>query len=54
MQVLVAMGAEIYMRDKRGRTAKDTATRRNHFRLLTFLDTQVRVPLIITLQSFST
>ena len=43
VQVLVAMGAEIFMRDRRGRTAKDTATRRSHFRLLVWLDTQVMI-----------
>jgi hypothetical protein len=42
-ELLVSMGAENYMRDKRSRTAKDTATRRNHIGLLSWLDTQVQV-----------
>jgi ankyrin repeat protein len=42
-EVLVSMGAEIFMRDRRYRTAKDTATRRNHIGLLCWLDTQVQV-----------
>ena len=43
MEVLVSMGAEIFMRDCRGRTARDTATRRQHITLLRYLDTQVQV-----------
>lgn len=42
-EVLVSMGAEIYMVDRRGRTARDTATRRNHFGLLRWLTTQAQV-----------
>lgn len=42
-EALVSMGAEIYMRDRRFRTARDTATRRNHIGLLIWLDTQVQV-----------
>lgn len=43
VEVLVAMGAEIYMRDRRYRTARDTALRRSHTGLLVWLDTQVQV-----------
>lgn len=42
-EVLVSMGAEIFMRDRRYRTARDTALRRNHTGLLVWLDTQVQV-----------
>jgi ankyrin repeat protein len=42
-EVLVSMGAEIYMRDRRLRTARDTALRRSHNFLLIWLDTQLQV-----------
>lgn len=42
-EVLVSMGAEIYMRDRRLRTARDTALRRSHNSLLIWLDTQLQV-----------
>ena len=41
--MLVYLGAEIYMRDCRGRTARETATRRQHLSLLRWLDTQVQI-----------
>ena len=40
-EVLVSMGAEIYMRDRRLRTARDTALKRQHHSLLCLLDTQL-------------
>lgn len=43
VEVLVTMGAEIFIRDRRMRTARDTALRRNHTGLLVWLDTQVQV-----------
>jgi ankyrin repeat protein len=43
VEALVSMGAEIFMRDRRYRTARDTALRRNHTGLLVWLDTQVQV-----------
>jgi ankyrin repeat protein len=41
VEVLVSRGAEIYMRDCRARTARDTAIRRHHLKLLKYLNTQV-------------
>ena len=41
VEVLVARGAEIYMRDCRARAARDTAIRRHHLKLLKHLNTQV-------------
>jgi hypothetical protein len=43
VDVLVSCGAEIYMRDCRARSARDTALRRHHGVLLSYLDTQVQV-----------
>lgn len=49
-EVLVCMGAEIYMRDRRFRTARDTALRRNHSGVLVWLDTQLQVAKIQEMQ----
>jgi hypothetical protein len=46
VSVLVAMGAEIFMRDCRARTARDTAIRRQHTELLHYLSTQVQISCI--------
>ena len=42
-QILVSMGAEICMLDKRERTAKETAARRQHMGVIRWLDTQVQI-----------
>lgn len=41
VEVLVSRGAEIYMRDCRARSARDTTIRRHHLKLLKYLNTQV-------------
>jgi hypothetical protein len=43
VDVLVSNGAEIYVRDNRGRSALDTTMRRNHVDLIPFLSTQYQV-----------
>lgn len=43
VEALVSMGAEIYMRDNRNRTAADTAIRRNHHNVLAYLNNQEQV-----------
>ena len=49
VEVLVAKGAEIYMADYRARTARDTAIRRHHLKLLKHLNTQVCQPMCMFL-----